>query len=183
MKCKTQFLIVALVLVLEAQLAGETEFPKTLAFEETDYLKANSSSVKAFGFIKLLSACLYVKEGHSVADYPDTIPLALRLRYERNFNRQQLINSADKVLSDLYSMEQLQKIEEQLNSINSTYVDVQKGDEYTLIYHPLRGTTLLFNGKEVVTIPGERFAEIYFSIWLGDHPDSQKLSKELLKQS
>jgi hypothetical protein len=176
-------MIFLLPVLLVAQLDGKPSFPEILNHDESSYVKTNSSSVKAFGFIKLLTACLYVGEGYEIADYPGFIPLALNFRYDRNFRKEQLIRSADEILGELYTSKQLEEIDEQLKSINSTYLDVQKGDEYTLIYQPVRGTTLLYNGKEKVTIPGERFAEIYFSIWLGDHPKIKKLSRELLKQS
>ena len=178
----TTFLMVGLILMMGSSSHGEPSFSNTLVHHESSYVKANSSSVKAFGFIKLLTACLYLGEGYKVADYPGNIPLALSLRYDRNIKKEQLIGSAGKVLGELYSSEQLEEIDQELKSINSTYMDVRKDDEYILVYQPSRGTTLLLNGKEEITIPGERFAEIYFSIWLGDHPKTQKLSQELLKQ-
>ena len=181
MKHGIQCLSVGLMLLVGVSLSGESVFPKTLTFNDSTYVQANSDSVKFLGFIKLLSASLYLGEGYTVNDYPGSIPVALRLRYDRNIKKEQLIGSADKVLKDLYTSEQLADIESQLSSINSTYLDVGKGDEYTLIYKPGFGTTLLFNGEERVSIPGERFAEIYFSIWLGDHPKTQKLSRALLK--
>ncbi|MDA0347291.1 MAG: chalcone isomerase family protein [Verrucomicrobia bacterium] len=180
---RIQYLILGLSIVTLTQVAAEPISPNTLVYDESNYVKVSSTSVKALGFIKLLTACLYVGEGYEVDDYPDTIPLALRLRYDRNFKKEHLIGSADEVLGDLYSKEELDEIEEHLRKINSAYLDVKKGDEYTLVHQPSRGTSLLFNGQEEVTIPGERFAQIYFSIWLGDHPKSRKLSRELLRQS
>lgn len=170
-----------LIILMSAPLVADPTFPETLTVNDTSYVQANSSSIKLLGIIKLTSASLYLGEGHSVEDYPGDIPLALRLRYDRNFKKEQLIGSADEILKDLYTAKQLAEIERALGLINSVYLDVDKGDEYTLIYDPSMGTTLLYNGVEKVTIPGERFAEIYFSIWLGDHPKSKKLSQALLK--
>ena len=183
MKRGFQGLLIWVIFSTGIPLAGESVFPEAFTFNDSTYVQANTSSVKLLGFIKLLSASLYLGEGYSVNDYPGSIPVALRLRYDRKFKKEQLIESADKVLKDLYTGEQLADIEGQLSTINSTYLDVGKGDEYTLIYQPGVGTALLFNGEERVSIPGERFAEIYFSIWLGDHPKTQKLSRALLKQS
>jgi hypothetical protein len=170
-----------LIILMSAPLVADPTFPETLTVNDTSYVQANSSSIKLLGIIKLTSASLYLGEGYSVEDYPGDIPLALRLRYDRNFKKEQLIGSADEILNDLYTAKQLAEIERALGLINSVYLDVDKGDEYTLIYDPSMGTTLLYNGVEKVTIPGERFAEIYFSIWLGDHPKSKKLSQALLK--
>lgn len=181
MRNRIKYLFIGLLCMVWTCLSGAPHFPEILNHEEIQYVKTNSHSVKAFGFIKLLTACLYVGEGYDIEEYPAPIPIGLRLQYDRNFKKSSLVGSADKVLRDQYSSEQLDAISQQLESINSAYVDVKKGDEYTLIYHPIRGTTLYFNDKEEVTIPGQQFAEIYFSIWLGNHPDSQKLSRKLLK--
>lgn len=183
MKQSLSFLVFGLIILMSAPLSAEPAFPETFTANDTNYVQANSSSIKLLGFFKLLSASLYLGEGHGLEDYPGAIPLALRLRYDRNFKKEKLIGSADEILNDLYTAEQLAEIEQSLGLINSVYLDVGKGDEYTLIYQPSLGTTLLYNGEEKVTIPGERFAEIYFSIWLGDHPNTKKLSRALLKQS
>ncbi len=178
-----KYLFIGLLCMVWTCLSGAPNFPERLDHGEIQYVKTNSHSVKAFGFIKLLTACLYVGEGYDLGEYPAPIPIALRLQYDRNFKKGSLVGSADKVLRDQYSSEQLNEIRQELESINSVYVDVKKGDEYTLVYHPALGTTLYFNGNEEVTIPGQQFAEIYFSIWLGNHPDSQKLSQQLLKKT
>ena len=100
-----------LIILMSAPLVADPTFPETLTVNDTSYVQANSSSIKLLGIIKLTSASLYLGEGHSVEDYPGDIPLALRLRYDRNFKKEQLIGSADEILNDLYTAEQLAEIE------------------------------------------------------------------------
>ena len=184
MKSFTQiFRFGGLLTLLPFPLLGMPEFPNSLIYEENRLLQTNTCSVKAFGFIKLLTASLYLGEGYGVENYPGDVPVALRLPYERNFKKHQLIASADKVLNELYSNDQLEVINEKLQTINSRYLDVRQGDEYTMVYLPEKGTSLLFDGGDVLTIPGRRFVELYFSIWLGDHPKTKKLRRALLEDS
>jgi hypothetical protein len=64
--------------------------------------------------------------------------------------------------------------------INTFYEDVRKGDRYSLTYIPGRGTELKFNGETRGVVPGADFANIYFSIWLGQNHPYQKFRDRLV---
>ena len=57
---------------------------------------------------------------------------------------------------------------------------VGKGEEMTLTYAPVTGTTLAIRGKDVVTVAGADFMRADFSIWLGPKPPTADLKKGLL---
>jgi hypothetical protein len=65
--------------------------------------------------------------------------------------------------------------------MNAAYRGVAPGDRYAIAYAPGRGTTLLWNGEERVTIPGADFAAVYFAVWLGDDPLDASLRRQLLE--
>lgn len=67
-----------------------------------------------------------------------------------------------------------------LASLNGSMEDVKKGDTIVLTYIPDAGTTVTVKGKDAVTIPGEAFQRVLFSIWLGPHPPNAGLREGLL---
>ena len=156
-------------------------FKDVKQWEDRTLNKTRESSVNLIGFIKLFDAALYLENEHQPEDFPGDFSYALSLRYEKNLKRETLIKTADSILQDLHSSDALKQIEAQLLEINEYYLDVNKGDAYTLVYQPGQGTTLLYNNERLVTIPGEEFAKIYFSIWLGGHPKTKDLKRDLLE--
>lgn len=58
--------------------------------------------------------------------------------------------------------------------------EVLAGQELTFDYLPGRGTTLLFNGKELGTIPGTEFMKLVWGIYLGPKPPTEALKAGLL---
>jgi Chalcone isomerase-like len=58
--------------------------------------------------------------------------------------------------------------------------DVAEGDEMVLTEIPGKGVTFALKGKDLVTIPGEDFAKVLWSIWLGSEPPNPDLKEGLL---
>ena len=155
-------------------------FKDVKQWEDRTLTKSRESSVNILGFIKLFDAAFYVENNYQPKDFPGNFSYALSLRYEKNIKKETLIKTADEILKDLYSADDLQKFVQELRLINDHYLDVNKGDTYTLVYDPDRRTSLLYNDEYLVTVPGEAFASIYFSIWLGGHPKTRDLKRDLL---
>lgn len=97
-------------------------------------------------------------------------PKSIEFTYARKIKSNQLIGAAENILKITLPESTLASIGERINKLNAAYDNVERGDTYTLQYHPKSGTTLLRNGKVVETIAGADFQRAYFSIWLG--PDS-----------
>ncbi len=163
--------------------AAATEFPEYLKADETRLLKSGEATFRFLKLFKAFDAALYLQEGYSADQFPGDFRFSLNLRYHRPFTRDQLINSADEILNDLYPDEVLLDLDEKIEAINQVYQDVSKGDQYTLFYDPDLGTQLLLNDEPQTTIEGFDFAQAYFAIWLGNHPATKRLSKALLDQS
>ena len=58
--------------------------------------------------------------------------------------------------------------------------EITKGDHYVIGYTKGGGTTVLKNGKKVVTIPGYEFKKALFGIWLCDEPADEDLKEGML---
>lgn len=58
--------------------------------------------------------------------------------------------------------------------------DVTPGDRITGVNEPQRGARFLVNGREAGVIDDPRFAELFFSIWLGPETSQPALRRELL---
>jgi len=76
--------------------------------------------------------------------------------------------------------QELAQIAERVGRLNAAYQTVKEGDQSSLTYLPETGTTLRINGAPVITIEGQDFARLYFTIWLGEQPISVPLREHLL---
>lgn len=106
-------------------------------------------------------------------------PKRLRIHYLRSIDKNDLIKAAEVHLAQTPGVD-VASLRSRLDRIHASYQSVQAGDEYELRYVPTEGTTLLFNGKPVVTLPGEDFAQAYFGLWVGANPLSDGLRDRLL---
>lgn len=71
-------------------------------------------------------------------------------------------------------------VKERFDRVYAVMADVAEGDEMVLTEIPGKGVTFALKGKELVTIPGEDFARVLWSIWLGDEPPNPDLKEGLL---
>lgn len=108
-------------------------------------------------------------------------PMLLSIHYHRYLKAKWIVDAAIKSLKKNPQVN-FKSIQSQVDEMGKAYVDVDKGDVYELSYTPQTGTSLLLNGKHLVTIPGEEFAVAYFGIWLSDSPINENLKGRLLGQ-
>ncbi len=143
-------------------------------------LPLRSAGKKDFWKFSLYDAGLYLQEGVSKQDVLTDIPKVLVLRYRRSIPAKKIIEAADHKLAQNPDID-LAAIRERVNYLHSLYRSVKKGDEYALVYDPVRGIQLYFNGiKQGEPIAGYDFAEAYFGVWLSKHVVCRKLRGELL---
>ena len=133
-----------------------------------------------WGF-ELYTAALYLPQAapRSIEGALSDVPKSLLLIYRRKIRSDQIIKAGGHNLVKNPSND-MPALQERLDQLNAAYQTVQKGDRYELLYEPGRGTTLLFNDKPLVTLPGVDFQKAYFGIWLSDYPLNAKLRDGLL---
>lgn len=175
-------LLIIFSLLWQSEVMGRN-FPSAITLSDTRMTKSGETTYRFFGIFKAFDAVLYLEDGYEADAYPGDFHFCLSLTYHRPFKREQLIDSAQKILKDIHSENILDSIEERVENINEAYANVVQGDSYSLYYAPGKGTQLLLNGEPQALIEGFDFAESYFAIWLGGHPTTNKLRKALLKRS
>lgn len=139
--------------------------------------------LRYFGFIKVYDAYLYTPQPEDTGDILSAgVSKCLRLDYAVSLSSEDFIASADTILKKQHGPERLRLIQPQLNTFNSAYQAVKKGDQYRLCYDAATyETTLLLNDEPLVTIASAEFGSAYFGIWLGEkHPIDAGLRGRLL---
>lgn len=182
-RTKTWLALIALAIFTNLTHSEEDEkFPITISVSDHEFTKTSQAEYTLMGFLKLFDAALYRESNYDLSTFPKQGGYGLVFDYAQNFNKKQLIQAANEVLSELYTDDQIQSIKADIKRINAAYRNVKEGDQYAIFFKPGAGTSLLLNGKKQVTIENPKFANIYFDIWLSDHPKSVSLRDQLLNQ-
>lgn len=124
-------------------------------------------------------AALYTHDVPSSSAPLDGGPLRLEIRYHRDFSASDIARGGVALLERNVTPTEFEALRSRVETLNRAYLDVRKGDAYTLTFIPAKGTTLRLNGKPLATLPGDDFAA-YFRIWLGPDPISPALRDQLL---
>ncbi len=143
-------------------------FPPSVTLSDGTVVNRTGAGLLRVGWIFKVYASAYYTESGTDAEASVTADIAKRLEihYLRDFDAEDIVKAGNNALGDTLTDEELAAIRADVDTINEAYVDIRKGDVYTLTYVPGIGTTLELNGDEVVTIPGEAFGRQYFRIWL-----------------
>ena len=132
-------------------------------------LTLRGQGVLKVGYVfTVYNARLYMEETAPTPAVLQDVAKRLEIHYLRDIRAADLVSVGNQTLIRQESPERLASLQERLDRINSWYVDVQAGDQYTLTYVPGVGCELALNGKKLGTIEGADFAQAYFGIWL--HP-------------
>jgi hypothetical protein len=107
----------------------------------------------------------------------DGHPLSLQLCYQRQIEKNQLIEAAQDSLQNLNTG----RVQDAIDQLHRSYQTVNKGDCYRLEHTHSGQTKLLLNDTPVFETSEKGFKGIYFGIWLGDHALSEKVRAELLR--
>lgn len=134
-------------------------------------------------FIKVYRASLYTEKNLADQDILSRdVSKCLLLDYEVSLGREDFVKAANTILLRQFTKEQLEIVEKEVDRLHESYIDVKDGDTYSLCYDKNDSkTTLSHNLQELVKIHSRPFAEVYFSIWLGNtSPLDDKLRDNLL---
>lgn len=139
-----------------------------------------SSDVYAFTFFNVGEVSLWLRncDVDIASVYRDE--KKLEFLYARNIPGYAFQKSAAHYLKKNLSEERFKNFEQSVQEMGDAYQDVEKGDQYTMLFTPL-GLTLFRNGVELKEIKEPSFAQDYFLIWFGDHPFNNKLKSRLLE--
>jgi len=71
-------------------------------------------------------------------------------------------------------------VKDRFEKLYAAMTDVAEGDDLILTEVPGKGVTATLKGKDLVTLAGEDFARVLWSIWLGGSPPNPELKQGLL---
>lgn len=178
-----RFLLATLLLVLtvpgKATTVAGVEFPSSVAVGDREFVLSGAGLYRKY-FFKVYANALYLPDPVSPDEVLEGNPRCLLFHYFREIRPDQFAEAARNFLEKNLSADELAAIRPQLDRMNDLYQTVEDGDRYRLCYRPQEGTTLALNDDHVGTIPGERFADAYFRIWLGEESVSNDLRDSLL---
>ena len=132
-------------------------------------------------FFKIYDIAMYTEKNAKIEEVLDAKTIyRLEFRYLRKVDKSIILKSSVKMLARNLAPEEHDRIKTRLNRLNTAYQTVENGDHSSLTYEPGIGTTLSINGSHIITIEGEDFARLYFTIWLGELPISKSLRRDLI---
>ncbi len=155
-------------------------FPTSIEVEGVP-LRISGAGTLVYNYLfDVFCAVLYLPEEVQPVAALEDHPKRLELSYFYAIDRGEFAKTAQPVLEQTLSEEELQALEPRLQRINRLYRDVEPGDRYALTYTPGLGTELSLNDRRLGVIPGADFARAYFSIWLGRFAGDADLRRQLL---
>ncbi len=175
------FYLLLLPSVARAASEGGVIFPHTVWLENQALSLRGTFLLRWMKILKIYAVALYA---------PDSIPSSelladhakqLELRYFISIKADELAQSCQTMMQRNLSKKQYHRLQNRLQQANAVFKDVHPGDRYTISYAPTQGTTIAFNGQELIVVGGADFAQAYFSMWLGQHPIDTSMRQELLQ--
>jgi hypothetical protein len=131
------------------------------------------------GLIPVYAAALY-RGGDEGPTYPwRDVAMHLEVEYFVNAPARRFTDAGDRILRNTFGNDRLAAIRERLDRMNRLFPDARAGDRCAITYQPSLGTSLTYNGHVLGMMEGSDFAELYFAIWLGPEPASDKLRNQL----
>jgi hypothetical protein len=177
---KLIFLILVLTVATASARNYDTLFADRMEVDQVPLDRVGVSKLTVGWVFDVYVAAFYLPEGSTAADALADKPRHLEISYLRRISREDFINAGADMLQQQHPPDVIAGIQSGIDQINGFYQDVAKGDRYALTYLPGIGTELKFNGETKGVIPGEDFARIYFSIWLGENNPYKSFRDQLV---
>lgn len=131
-------------------------------------------------FFKIYVGALYLQDQNHAEDVLGPVPKRLDIHYFHHTPKKHMIRMAEKTLQQNLTSEQYEQLTPKVKLLHEAYMNGNKGSVASLIYEPGVGLQYAFDGQLVATIPGDDFANAYFTIWLGKHPGSRTIKEAML---
>lgn len=178
----TPVLMIATMLTLVQGVAQARE----IQFDDRVDAGEHTLTIRGTGVLRYLvvieayAGALYTLPGLDTQNVLADTPKRLELRYYHAIKGEDFGPATYKGLEKFLSKEQIDRLRERIDYLNSLYVDVEPGDRYALTYVPGIGTELSLNGEPRGVVEGVDFASALFALWLGDKPFDRRFKSALL---
>ncbi len=153
-----------------AQVAGKT-------------LVLNGVGLRTKFVVKVYVAGLYLdqKSNDANAILKSDAPKRLVMHFVRDVSKSQMTDAFEEGFKN-NSPDAAKSMKSDIDKLLAAITDVKEGQEMVFTYVPGTGITMSINGQDKVTIAGQSFAPVVFSLWLGPKPPNADLKKGILGQ-
>ncbi len=131
--------------------------------------------------VNVYVAALYLEQpssdGYAICGWEQTKRLVLH--FVRNVGQSDITDAWTEGF-EKNAGDDMASLQERIDTLNSWMTQMRDGDTMTFTYQPGTGLEVSVKGTVMGTIPGSDFQEVFFSIWLGDHPPNGGLREGLL---
>ncbi len=139
--------------------------------------------LRVAGFFSVGTAYLYLDECNHAENILGTVPKQFSLALDRDFEGDDLIESARSILTRNLGLDEPEQLPEALQCLAGAYVDADSGDRYDVVYKPEMGLGLYLNDRLLQSCDDGQDAEKYFMIWFGADPFHRRMRDRLLEQA
>jgi len=180
----------AFVLILSVQSSGAREIagvtvPETDAMDNKA-LVLNGAGIRKKFFVKVYVGALYLTKKQTAAAQilsdPDAKRIVMSFLY-KEVSAEKLVDGWNEGFAANNSAEELRMLQDRINSFNSFFTAVHKGDVIRLDYMPDQGTRIWINEVLKGSVAGEDFSRALLKIWLGNKPADAGLKDDMLGSS
>jgi hypothetical protein len=165
-----------------AEIAGVT-VKETLQAADNTQLYLNGAGIRSKFFFDIYIAQLYMEHpagsAAEVIAAPGKKRMIMHFLYEE-VTKDKLVSAWNEGFGDNLDAEKLATLQEKINSFNTLFRTVKKGDIIELDYIPEQGTVVTISGKEMGVIEGKDFNDALLNIWVGPKPINEGLKTKLL---
>lgn len=168
-----------LPLMLLGSVAQAENFYDSKPLGEQQLAKCSEAKLEKY-FYDLGHVALY-RQDCGGQDALTDAPVYLEFAYDREFAGEDFVESANKLIKRNVPEEAFNRIEADLNTFNAGYRSIEAGDRYAIAYSDITGLNLLLNDEQLISSANPELAELYFTIWFGDKPFSDKLKNRLFE--
>lgn len=174
-------MLVGLGVSIKPAQANEV-FPPSLELADSSLINQGVGTRKK-AFLSLYKAGLYLKEtnGDAAAIINADDTMAIRLQIVSKLISAKKMRSAMRDGFDQSTGGNVTPIQDGIDLFATGFSDeIKKQDVFDLIYDPAKGVEVIKNGTSKVTVPGLKFKQALFGIWLSNDPIQDSLKQAML---
>jgi hypothetical protein len=137
-------------------------------------------AVKKFLTFRVVTVELYTLGTVAAENVLEDVSKKIVVNYHVNIPKHELDRATIKGIERNVNTQELKKLFDRVEQINSYYPSVKAADQIIITYLPQVGTRVDVNGTFKGIVPGKDFAKAFFAIWIGENPVDKQAKRQLL---
>ena len=182
---KPLFFSLAYLLIITAAYAREVAnitFPDSMQVANTK-LVLNGAGLRTKFFVKVYAGALYLKNKSNrvegILDDNNAKRIIMHFIHDE-VNKEKLTSAWIDGFKNNQDEKTYKSLVARLQTFNSYFSNLRKGDRVILDYFPSQGTQVTIKDEVKGMIPGQDFQRALLSVWLGDDPADWSLKDAML---